>query len=575
MSLRTVPRLLLGALLAAAPVAARAPFPLVAGEAVVTCNPIDANSPFVLGLVDVRNPECDPLAVKGDNWPAPMYHNEQPNPTRNAADEWTDVNLGLVFGLTLDDADPPHIYVSSTSLFTGTGASKVFRLHGVTGAIRTLATLPTSNPTAGPSLGDLAFDPVWKQLFVTNLEDGMIYRLDLNGTVLDTFDPFLPDDGSAGFAALGERLWAIQVHGGRVYFARWAGNPTVGPNEIWSAGIDATGAIDPRDVTRELIMPPLQPSGNTSNPVADIAFADDDWMLLSERSMSGNKTSAHASRVLEFSGGHLGWTPSTHEFRIGGIGSGTNSAGGIDYDCTFVSSCNAGRRVWASGDALRLDSLSIYGIQGTLDTGGTNLDSYLVDLDGNTSQQQKTGLGDVEIYRPVCTIDAVAGPDAASCGPPPPLTLDGSLSLVSRCLSPEYRWLRGTQIERDWATDPRVTVSPTTTTTYRLEVRCGRCPCFGADALTVVVGASAAPGTIGNTLLGVKSGLNVVFSWRPVPGATSFSIYRGTVKGAYPPAPQRAGLSSPTDTLPDVPPAPEAKYFYRVVGVSCGNVEGP
>ena len=39
-----------------------------------------------------------------------------------------------------------------------------------------------------------------QQLFVSNFEDGKIYRLSLAGTVLSTFDPFVPDDGSAGLA---------------------------------------------------------------------------------------------------------------------------------------------------------------------------------------------------------------------------------------------------------------------------------------------------------------------------------------------------------------------------------------
>jgi len=104
---------LVGQLVTSAPTFARAPFPLQPGEAVVTCAPPTPGS-FVMGVVDVRDPGCDPSAVLGDNWPAPSYHNELPNPTNNAADAWTSANVGIVFGITLDDADTPSIYVSST-----------------------------------------------------------------------------------------------------------------------------------------------------------------------------------------------------------------------------------------------------------------------------------------------------------------------------------------------------------------------------------------------------------------------------------------------------------------------------
>jgi len=41
----------------------------------------------------------------------------------------------------------------------------------------------------GASLGNIAYDPIHNQMFVSNFDDGKIYRLDMNGNVLSTFQP--------------------------------------------------------------------------------------------------------------------------------------------------------------------------------------------------------------------------------------------------------------------------------------------------------------------------------------------------------------------------------------------------
>ena len=186
-----------------------AALPVQPGEAVVTSGSSDItfDTDFVVRIFDVRDPGCDPRAQLGLPWPAPVYRNAMPNPTMNPADEWTVANLGDVFGIAIDDGTPPNIYVTSSSVSwtfcCAPGTGEVFRLDGTTGAISALATLP--NNSVG--LGNIAFAPTHQLLYVTNHEDGRIYRLDLSGMVLDTFDPFAADDGLPGFAPLGERLW--------------------------------------------------------------------------------------------------------------------------------------------------------------------------------------------------------------------------------------------------------------------------------------------------------------------------------------------------------------------------------
>lgn len=419
--------LMLGTLvfLAGAAPTAAAVFPMEEGEVVASCfaDPDGANpQQYVVGIMDVRDPGCDPTAVKGENWMPPAYHNEMPNPTGDPADEWTRDNLGHVFGLALDAASPPNIYVTSTSSYIRQAAEyatgRVFRLDGVDGSISVLADLPNQifDTDLRPGLGNVAYDADHDQLFVTNMEDGKIYRISLAGAVLETFDPFQPDDGAPGFPPLGERLWGIGVDDCRVYFSVWAedcGRPdSDAANTVWSVGLDAaTGAFAPSDLTLEITLPHLPSLGRpaASNPVADIELSDEGRMLLGERTMIGDfRTNAHASRMLEYVGGHGNWTLGANEFRIGidgiafscGEGDGTNAAGGVDYECLGPTTCEGHNKIWASGDALKVapDS-AVYGIQGTPRSGGGPEDSYLVDLDGDLMSDAKTLLGDVDVYR--------------------------------------------------------------------------------------------------------------------------------------------------------------------------------
>lgn len=478
-------------------------FPLEPGEAVVSCGTVPSltTPPFyVLGIVDVRNADCDPRATPGQHWPAPMYHNEMPNPTMNPADEWTKPNLGDIFGVALDDLDPPNIYVASTSIYLSqppAGDGRIHRIEGTTGAITLFQTLPNS----GQGLGDIAFDAAHRQFFVTNHEDGRIYRLSFNGTLLDAFDPFTPDDGQPGYAPLGERLWGLGVHESRAYFGVWVedeGRPAPpADNSVFSVGLDVTGGFVPADTTLELLLADVSipPAPAFSSPVADIAFAPDGRMMLAERSMRDDeRSSAHNSRMLEYSGGHLAWTPTAASFVVG-MAPGTNSAGGVDYDCFTAGPCNTTPRVWGTGDALIFGPIDyIYGLQGIPESGGDVSTSYLVDLDGVFSFTSKTTLGDVEIRRSCLNAPCPDGPIAIAAPPSTacaglPLLLDASPSISCIGSGLEYRWLEGATILCDWSTTATCAVTPMTATAYTLEVRCldPRRVCDDAAIVTVDV----------------------------------------------------------------------------------------
>ncbi len=433
-------------------------------------------SGFVLSLVDTRLPPLppNPVPIVDTNWSAPMFHNE------DAATEnvWNAANLGQVFGLTVDNDAAPNVYVSSTTIygdmtpwpypaggFGPGGPAAVYRIDGVTGDISTLlATGPPgwtasqaigtnllpNDPVTGPALGDVCYDPDHDQLFVSNFEDGSIYRVSTAGVVLSVLDPFDPDDGTPGFAPIGERVWAVQKrccsgHGdpnsppgivptitqqpgcGALFFSVWQSNQTVrlrpvfGPpivgNSVWRIELDASGEFSGSPAL-VAILPELWPFRSPwpwSPPVSDIAFSGD-RMLLAERGMVGTgdygTDNPGSARVYEY---ESKWSPSglawVQKRRIS-VGNGSRvSAGGVDYDLD--------RNVWASS---LLMNPFLQGLQRIPEAGNSpatsTTTSYLVDLDGDISCCGRHLVGDVESVSRTCgSLPALPIPPFYPSGP--------------------------------------------------------------------------------------------------------------------------------------------------------------
>ncbi|MDI1347046.1 MAG: DUF5979 domain-containing protein [Pseudolabrys sp.] len=245
-------------------------------------------------------------------------------------------DVGQVFGIALDDAPQPNIYLAATSAFglnivargrdgqperrkkggPGVGWMKgqfgldlqggpgaIYKIDGRTGVPTLFANVTLDGvPNPGPGLGNLAYDSAHKQLFVSDLYTGMIHRFDLDGKELDRYDhgvtgltaaklapvPFdsrnRPNIASDrfdsekpetwGFAPAARRVWGLAVHEGRLYYS-----VTSGP-QIWSIGIARDGrfANDPR---WELDVPaqagPL--------PISDIVFSNKGAMVLAQRAL--------------------------------------------------------------------------------------------------------------------------------------------------------------------------------------------------------------------------------------------------------------------------------------------------
>jgi hypothetical protein len=375
----------------------------------------------VLNVYDLSGQTTAPLGV---DWPTNIYTHP----------EWVRSSMGQVFGVALDDvgnifAAHTAIYISDNIGSIGGQPGQIYKIDSVTGAPTVFATLPNnSDPVIAaahginesyPGLGNLCFDVGKQAVYVSNFEDGRIYRIDASGTCLSTWDHATgvvsdcsPEAGDGeGAARLGERVWAVQTFNGRVYYSVWFEDSTTGSpasNEIWSVAYDGAGEFIAGTEQLEISVPVY--ANDYSNPVSDIAFGPAGQMMIAERTMQTDLTSGrfntapHQSRALEYiceaqQGGV--WLPSANAFSVGGGASNSaDSAGGCDYSYAAAPD----DRVWVTSDAMILGTQgvgpNVYGIQGLPQAGGNVASSILIDMDAEILFQDKSGLGSVEVSCP-------------------------------------------------------------------------------------------------------------------------------------------------------------------------------
>lgn len=370
---------------------------------------------------------------------------------------WTVRKLGSVFGVTLDKYG--NIFVTHTSAYNedflgSVGANQpgwIYMIKNGTGQMFPYCKLPNvldasaplvNNSSYYPGLGNISYDGNHDQFFVTNMEDGKIYRVagtggvNTSGAIVGApYDPilasagFTADNGSAGMVNVGDRLWGVQYHRDRVYFSRWRvdmNNPSATDfNEIWSIDVNAGSGAFGASLQKEITVPHFA-SELYSAPVSDLSFSKEGKMMLAERGASYGQPSwsgtsnPHGARGLEYTCDAGTWIPTGKQYDVGASnnsnGAITNgwqsSSGGVDYDqstATNVSIPTAGARVWFTVNGWYVASAGqlIYGIQGFLpSTGGNSTNTIYNDADGDLSSTPKTYIGDVEIP---CPSPGVAG----------------------------------------------------------------------------------------------------------------------------------------------------------------------
>ncbi|PLX38716.1 MAG: hypothetical protein C0606_06540 [Hyphomicrobiales bacterium] len=402
--------------------------------------------------------------------------------------------IGQVFGLAYDDGrgldgsapvgTSPNLYATATSFFgiqivapdadadgrperlrngqpgatfmeaqfgaADAGPGAIWKIDGTTGSVSLFARVPSNS---GPAFGNIAFDGRHRQFFVSDLDNGLIWRFSIDGKLLDSYDHGtvgrpaagaapLADDGSImnifnpafdsqnpdtfGYTQDARRVYGLAEYRGRLYYS-------VGTTaQIWSVGLAADGAVL-GDARLEIDLPSGgQPVGKGA--VTDIAFDSEGMIYLAQRGALRNAydyssfADAGGSAVLRYYEANNGnpqapvWVQVPQSYAIGAQKPHRRSTGGIDLQYGYHDDGRIDRRsceatFFATGDDLMNDGSivanpsqapqpSVHGTQLTDKTlvqpyneppGG----SWFFDFDGETIDPHLTGhVGDVEVWRP-------------------------------------------------------------------------------------------------------------------------------------------------------------------------------
>ena len=405
------------------------------GWMVMTCVG-SMDDPIVGGLYDTR---FNSNAPAGEDWNNNVLGAGRINKINPAM--WNINDIGQVFGIALDDQNG-MVYLAATDIYeyddiwnyfngtaVGTGGTAgiystdfinnvnvtntiTSTVNSAGGNVIGTTTIPNTGGV-GNGIGNIAFDERHNQLYATNLEDGRIYRISPSGVILSVFDPFVLDSGiSTGMAVFGEQLWAVGVYddgaNSTVYFSRQMN----GSSEIWSIQIDATGEF----VATQSSPGIFDDTGNSSKleitniinaegRVTDIAFSHSGRMLLAERGHP------HKTNTYEYVNIGGTWTMGNDFYT--GPAAGTNTAGGVDYgarESNEVVNDMCDDIVWSSMNYARPLQVNnyVYGAQG-MDASGNasveatrNANDLYIDANGIYGVQDKSGIGDLELFNCGC-----------------------------------------------------------------------------------------------------------------------------------------------------------------------------
>ena len=394
--------------------------------------------------------------------------------------------IGQVFPITLDDGagtKVPNAFFGASSQFglhivkpdgdgdgqpdrTKTGApgatwmagmfasdkggspGAIWRVDGTTGAVTLFATIPGN---AGPGIGDIVFDKASRQFFASDLDTGLVHRLDGNGQLIDTFDHGVAGRPAKGLAAVADdgikaditsaafdiekpatwgvtqkerRVHGMAVHQGRLFYTA--------DRQVWSIGIKADGSFS-GDVRWELDVQTSRPDSQLS----DMLFDGEGRMYVAERgaqrgsydfSLYAEAEKAEVKRyrleVPEDPATPSRWVEATQTYAIGLPAEHRHSNGGIalgfPYDETGnIKTGSCGGFLWTTGERLRAGEFAqgdaegdpaanadVHGLQGNpvdlvRPENVPPMTSYFTDYDSFFGDAEKAGhLGDVEIWQP-------------------------------------------------------------------------------------------------------------------------------------------------------------------------------
>ncbi|RWK41747.1 hypothetical protein [Mesorhizobium sp.] len=334
----------------------------------------------------------------------------------------------------------------------GGGPGTIWKIDGITGQVSKFADLDTNS---GPGIGDVTFDTIRRQFFASDLDTGLIHRIDANGALIDKFDHGvagrpahglapLADDGlgmdiegaafdsedpdSWGYTQDERRVWSVAYHGGRLYYS-------VGEKaELWSVGVarDGSFAGDPR---WELTV-----KADKDHAVTDIAFDISGFMYLAQRGLVENRydysrfADTGTGEVFRYWRENPGdpatesiWVGMPQDYAVGFPHDNRQSAGGLDLQYGYDTGGNLDASVCTdtlvkTGDKLRDNPelaeqlagggpLAVHGVQITptalvKPANVPPFGAWLVDFDGYFEEPEVEGpeveghVGDVEVWHP-------------------------------------------------------------------------------------------------------------------------------------------------------------------------------
>ena len=317
----------------------------------------------------------------------------------------TAAQLGQVDGIAIDSGSPARIFVAASAVHglyrndnNAGWAQGMWAPEGGPGSIYVLSEADNFAPklllnvtlddreNSGAGLGALAFNPKTSQLFASDLESGMIFRIDASsGKILDTYDHgvdgrsyffaadtkkyevrdivsfnpaskplfgncgegraaeaakrFSADRACWNIADYRRRVWALAVAQDeegeqRLYYAvwgaaalgngDWSGDSEGGANSIWSVGLDRKGAFDLKEVRRELVLPRV--GQEQSLPIASLSFPEPRRMFAAERYWPGIAGGETAAQLYFFRKGTTGSWNTEPSAVTGSVGAGTGFA---------------------------------------------------------------------------------------------------------------------------------------------------------------------------------------------------------------------------------------------------------
>jgi hypothetical protein len=300
--------------------------------AIAAAPPPQGVDPAAITFIDLNGPSARVIDLRAAGGPPQAQVLPAPKPFTVTAGQ-----VGQVFGVALDNATPPNIYLAASSAYglpivlpaseadkppqrladgapgaafmpglfgpaaMQGGPGSIWRVDGASGAVSLFANVTldgAANP--GPALGGLAFDPTSNSLFVADRATGMIHRFGLNGSEIGRYDhgvdgrkaaglapvAFDPthrlDIGSPNFHSADPASWGYAPPERRAFgLAVHAGRLYYAVADglgVWSVSIAPNGGFG-ADTRLELQAPP----GGAPSELSKIVFDDRGDMILAER----------------------------------------------------------------------------------------------------------------------------------------------------------------------------------------------------------------------------------------------------------------------------------------------------